>query len=199
MRFFAGADPDIRKQSIAVVDEDSNVVAIYMSKSKVTGRGNKAKFIVSQWATKNYPEVIKAMIEGGTIKFAAAAVEGQQIAYTHKTGANPQCLVDLAVQAGVLAGLFGTLDVPVIYIPTPQEWKGSVPKKIHQCRILKRLDWEYVMMGKSKPYPVPVDPEQHGDIIKGPDKINKSDWEDVTDSVALALWCRDKYMSNKKR
>ena len=51
-----------------------------------------------------------------------------------KCRANPNDLVRVAVVSGLVVGLY-----PAYAFVLPHEWKGSVPKKIHQQRILTKL------------------------------------------------------------
>ena len=51
---------------------------------------------------------------------------------------DPNDLVKVAFIAGGYAALFGTLG-SVVWLPKPREWKGSVPKHIHNARLMKRF------------------------------------------------------------
>lgn len=50
--------------------------------------------------------------------------------------ADPNDMIPLALLAGSLVGFFGS---PFVKLPKPREWKGQVPKKIHNARTLAAL------------------------------------------------------------
>jgi len=66
-----------------------------------------------------------------------AVVEGQQH-YPGVASSQPNDLIALALEAGRLAGALGSVGVSV-KIPKPREWKGTVPKPIHNARVSKKL------------------------------------------------------------
>lgn len=183
-RKFIGADPDMHSQSFVMVDEANKLRRIIQIKisSKLTGR-----------------EAICAMadqvshLESGSIPWCtAAAVESQEIAYTTKQGANPRSLLLLANVSGILlTKLYGRC--PHVSLPTPQAWKGSIPKKIHQARICKRMGWDYT---ERSGYVVPSVDLRDVDIIG---KITSSDWKHILDSVGLALWAREMFLKQERR
>lgn len=119
----------------------------------------------------------------------AVCVEGQELVYTARSGANPR---DLAILANVSGALISEAshETNNILLPSPAEWKKQVPKAIHQARIYTTIGWEFESVGKDKkrgycrPTSVPAD------LITG--KINKSDWKHIGDAIGLAQWASTK-------
>lgn len=72
-------------------------------------------------------------------------------------------IVDLAVTAGVVAG---ALRKGRLRMPTPREWKGTVPKKIHNERTAARCPAAVALIAK----------------------LPKGQRNHVWDAVGLALW-----------
>jgi len=54
---------------------------------------------------------------------------------------------------------------PTYYLPLPNEWKGSVPKEIHQRRIMAEVG-----------------------AFTFPESLKAQEIRDVTDAIGLALW-----------
>lgn len=202
---YIGSDPDIHNFSCVAIDDDNNIVFIALSKTKKV-KGQKSHEAACQMATDGVHRFIdwyvsSQLYDGHHIK--AIAVEGQKVVYTHRTGANPQDLIELASVAGstlcALTMISKCSPDPVMFLfPKPSEWKGSVPKPIHQCRTMTKAGLKYTKKGGSHPYPVP-DKDQLSEVITGPDKINDSDWADITDSLGLAIWAKEQYLKSQKK
>ena len=104
-------------------------------------------------------------------------IEGQKIYPGGK--ARPNDILLLGQIAGMAAGVCASNwpDKNII-IPTPSEWKGSVPKRVHQARVYDSLGWGY----KQKTgYSVPRNP----DVGK---HLKSGEWKHVGDAVGLCLW-----------
>ena len=52
---------------------------------------------------------------------------------------DPNDLIKLAIMAGEYAGYLDALGFPQAQFVKPVQWKGTVPKDVHQRRILKKL------------------------------------------------------------
>jgi hypothetical protein len=104
-------------------------------------------------------------------------IEGQKI-YAGEQ-AQPNDLIKLAQLAGISAGICSSLyPSKQIIIPQPREWKGSVPKRIHQARLYKKLGWGYK---QTKTYAYPINPT----VGK---ELNRGDWKHVGDAIGLMQW-----------
>ena len=69
-----------------------------------------------------------------------------------------------------------------ILMPSPQLWKGSVPKEIKHQRILRSLEWDFeVVTGKR------VIPSVPDDLV-GISQIPATQWTHVIDAMGLAKW-----------
>jgi len=187
--YFLGCDPDLHSLSVAVVTDTGKLHGVLMCKSK----GKKKEEAVVA-ILRTFAEVGRALREL-TPRVCAVAVESQDVGYTGRTNnARRQDLIYLAqVVGGVVVELSQSDPCPAMYMPKPQEWKGSVPKKIHQCRVLSKLGIETMFMGRHSAYPVPVDYTKY--VLHG--HVTNSDWLDITDSVGLAVWAREQWLKEQ--
>ena len=120
-----------------------------------------------------------------------AVIEGQQV-YRGKT--NPVSIMYLAQAAGLILGGFAPNSFTRLRMPTPNEWKGSVPKQIHQARVAKKLGWSGKVRGGKDPYFVPDVPRP---LQERWGKINPGDWKHLMDAAGLAIWGAEQLMKGK--
>lgn len=73
----------------------------------------------------------------GGIAPAAAVIELPRV-YPHGGKGDPNDLIDLAVLAGDLAGFYRRAGFHVELVP-PRTWKGTVPKAVHNVRVIEAL------------------------------------------------------------
>lgn len=201
-KLFIGCDPDLHKFSAAGINEKGELIFVALVKLK-TVKGSRAGEASARMITQGLPKFLQwyeANVRG--IDTYAIAVEGQNVVYTANKGAKPQDMVELASVAGASLHALSTVcqhpDDTMFLFPKPSEWKGSVPKHIHQCRLLKKQGVTYTMKGGKSPYPVP-DLSIMEDVKHGPDKINDGDWQDITDSIGLAHYAKEKYEAQERR
>jgi len=178
IRYYAGIDPDLRKLSYAIVNSRGQLVRVQLAK-------------INDKDLKGLPLVERACRKAAhlgsdvSLAFTAAAIEMPDVTYTGRTNAaRRQDLVLLAAVAGAWKG-----SIPNSHLTLPFDWKGTVPKHIPQCRAYRDLGIEYELWGGQHKYAVPKLPKE---VIVS-DGINPGDWADVSDSVALALWCYRKF------
>lgn len=188
---FIGADPDLHDCPVAYLEDSGKVLALSVFKS----HGLKGAAAAAQMA---------ATINRCPHKWShkiVAAVEGQEIvrgAGEDNDTKNPRDLINLAAVAGSLMGMLcwtHPMD-PIIYYPKPHEWKGSVPKEIHQARTCASLGWKYE---KYATHCVPQLTSRQLDPIVDSRLVNKGDWKHVLDAIGLALWAREKYLKDTAR
>lgn len=187
-----GIDPDLHDLPIAVIDikegEARPTIGLEMVKVPRLLRGADALLVMAQRMSEvayslNFERVPDLLV-----------VEGQRI-YPKTRGKkggkapNPNAILRL----GQVAGLCLCLNARERKIPEPREWKGQVPKLIHQGRVLTKLGWlslfekaggrdpYYTLKGKEPP------PGFVGELP------NKGDWKHAIDAIGLALWGLDQH------
>lgn len=186
-----GIDPDTSAVGIGVVDAETKElrgVKVVRNKSGRKGPGR-----VMDMANKCRGQISELLGELGHPDVALIVVENQTVRYSASKGVNPNNMIGLAQVAGALVCecFYETNNVA---FPEPSKWKGSVPKQIHQNRILSKLHINAESVGsQSSGYARPKSPERDLD----PDKVvnlhsvSKSDWKHVVDGIGLALWGAD--------
>ncbi len=192
-QYFIGCDPDTHACSFALVDDQDNVIELACCKvpDKLTGLD---AVVAMGHALSNF------WLQYGHLHSMAYAVEAQEVAYTaRQKGANPRSLILVANVAGMAlqAGMRSCLEVRP-YMPYPSQWKGSVPKQIHQGRILDRLGCDFERVGKD-PSTGYCRPTSGTERWAGAEELNKGDWKHVVDAIGLALWAREKYLADTAR
>lgn len=189
--FFIGADPDLHTTGIALVSDNPadpiKVWCIEVEKDVRKGRDAAVAMI----------EAINRFSGGVSDYFAVEAQEIYQGAGQDADTKNPRSILWLGHVAGAL---FFFLNMEAIegYFPSPQEWKGTVPKQIHQARILTSLRIPYEKVGKDPRtgYCRPTDFSRFQGEVK-----SKTHWKHLIDALGLALWAKDQYhlQVNKQR
>lgn len=102
---------------------------------------------------------------------AAVVIEVPRI-YPRGGKGDPNQLIDLAVMVGDLAGYYRRRGAQVELV-TPRRWKGSVPKAMHNARVLAALS------------------ETERALL--PKRPRARDYDhNMVDAVGLALWLLDK-------
>ena len=188
-----GIDPDTHCLSFAYLDYDTErrkLVGLKVAVLKIA-KGMTGKDAAQ--AMCQHPGLPEAVNRSG--QYGALVVEGQDSVYTGKT--NTGLTRDLIYLALVAGASMAMANQDTVYHPTPHQWKGSVPKHIHQCRTLNKAGIKYEMRGGKKPeaqYPVPLQFERF--CLQG--NVNAGDWQDVNDAVGLALWGLEKYLRERK-
>jgi len=170
-----GIDPDLHHAGVALVRDGSKLVAVRCPTIASHFRGGDA---VVQMAGALNIALVELIAEYGEPD--VCAVESQQSYLGSKV--KPQDLIHLGQMAGgsvymLRALLFGVR----IELPKPSAWKGTVPKDIHQKRILSMVGIPYEP--GSKPTKILRLPEGRG--FEG---IKRSNLSHVIDSIGLASW-----------
>jgi hypothetical protein len=190
--YYLGVDPDLQATAVAVVNDEGIPVAVYCLKHKgTTGRDAVVSMIDMMGAFMvgdNLPEA----------EVAAHAVESQEIVYAAKMGRNPRDLALLANISGAFCAMLRLVySEALALLPAPQKWKGSVPKPVHQARILSDIKWEAKRVGTDNDgYCYPLNTEKLSVI--GIEAINKGDWKHVMDAIGLARFAREQHLKSGK-
>lgn len=191
-----GIDPDLHNTAVALVRDGrvEYVEVIRVDKKLKDADAVKAMCIeIGRWE-RNEPLFDPESVMG--IALDALVVEGQEL-YRGQTG-NPADILRVGQVAGAAVGCFsGDLHYMAgqAYLPQPKEWKGNVPKKIHQARICKRLNWP---CDARADYVVP----RTGEVCGLPDisrHLKAADWKHVMDAIGLALWGEEQALKAERR
>lgn len=186
---FVGVDPDLHNTGIAVIDNDGKCILACSCKVSRQFKGRSACIEMAEEIRKaavNVDAIVGAFCETGKdAKASVLCVEGQEL-YRGNDAAtkNPRSIMFLASVAGAA---LGAIPAHAKMFPSPQEWKGSIPKEIKQARILLEAGWA---VGKASGYCFP----QHL-----PFGLNKGDWKHVTDALGLAQWARSQWIAKSRR
>ncbi len=190
---YIGIDPDLRTLNCAILLDDYPVrkllaVFIRRNKTKLTGDGavsNTVKlaallvddvldFFIGHPEYQNYD--VKLIAESQSMQHTKTMREK----YNKKI--DPNKVLQVGQVVGVLMGSFCGI-VDGITLVQPTKWKGQTPKKIHHPRILNHLKLPY------KKLTTTIYPDCYKAIsMYSGDKVNPGDFEDVNDSIGLALY-----------
>ena len=161
-----GVDPDSKDTSWCCM-EDGEVLSLGVVSipRKFRGADSVREMI---WALQDLPNQVPCGKE------FLLVVEGQQ-AYQGRGRADPNSLIMIAQVTGAVAGILRPFAGSLV-IPRPCDWKKSVPKPIHQARILSRIGWEYTKTSTGS-YPT-----------NAPFDFKVGEWLHLVDSIGLAAW-----------
>lgn len=181
---YLGVDPDLHNTGLALADHERvYAVRIVTVPGKLKGERavvemcKQVRFAIPQLLSEHYQERNGAEVAGGV-------VEGQQ-RYVGK-GGTPDVLINLACVAGAaIAQLADHVGPEATHRPLPRQWKGDVPKAIHQARLCSRLGWSYE---KRADYVVPHVLHAKAPVPFGVELLKDAAWKHVMDAIGLARW-----------
>lgn len=169
-----GIDPDTKSTGIAAVQSyNGGFQILHVELVRAVGR------LAADRRVEMAEELIKVMrLNPFGINYipTAVAVEWMKLRPREK---RPNDIVNLNGIAGMCVMAATQLKPDYIFTPIPQEWKGTVPKKIHQARILDRLHLTPELAYK----------KGYGNgVVPGSAGIPKSMRTHVIDALGLAVW-----------
>ena len=175
MTLALGIDPDLHHAGVALVRDGSKLVAVRCPTIASRYRGGDA--VVAMAGALNLA-LIELLSEHGEPD--VCAVESQQSYLGSKV--KPQDLIHLGQMAGGSVYMLRALMFSArIELPKPAAWKGTVPKDVHQKRILSMVRIPYEQ--GSKPTKILRLPEGLG--FEG---MKRSHFSHVIDAIGLASW-----------
>lgn len=165
-----GIDPDTKNVGFGIVD-NGKVIHVGAARQKLTGYDS-----VAGMSSALYDELSKLK----AWPITKIHVEGQQIYQSgpHKTK-NPDDILLLAHITGVIVSVCKFIWPQAnISIFKPHKWKGNIPKRTHQARLLTLLGWGYEFVGEE--WARPLNPA----FTLEPAGL----WKHVIDGVGLAMF-----------
>lgn len=174
-----GIDPDLHNTSIVLLRAGARprvLRAIVCHDDSLTGA--RAAVRMCGLVATAIPNHFGDLLGGG--ESAVVVVEHMRVYGTAAYRARDLMLVQAV--SGAAVGSAAACGLPVLY-PRPQEWKGEVPKRIHQARILSKLGLAYRTRGNQREgYCVPSSPWPG--VRTGADEPYKH----LVDAAGLALY-----------
>lgn len=185
MTHYIGIDPDTHDTSIAWCDAAGTPIGaavVHVPKRKGVIRQDAVLEMLAALRIglmRTIPSV--RLIE--TVAVEAQTLQRGGI----KQHGRPQDIVILGNVAGCILGRLSLyVGVHRILFPTPEEWKGQIPKAVMQARLYTKLGWGYHMIGGNDrsvgTYAQPIA------VPKGFEHISAGAWRHVGDAMLLAIW-----------
>lgn len=197
---FIGIDPDLHTIPMVFLGDEDLPVTIFQINVDKKLKGTRCIIELA----KTLGERCEDMMSGqDKLNIRAVAVENQSMKQAEKIGARKEDILHLGQAAGMMLLIVSTV-TDNLYFPGPQQWKGTVPKQIHQARVCNRMGWRY---SKAAGYVVPeiefgtdyVFAGLNAKTLQVEEKVpNKGDWKHIMDSIGLALYAKDVYEGKKK-
>lgn len=170
-----GVDPDLHACSWALLGSD---LSLHCGVWHVT---NKLKGADAVAAMIQNIELPLPQVELQNIQIVV--VEGQTL--VARPGARhrrPDNIIHLAQVAGAAAAtLMRQCHCSRLLIPRPAEWKGQVPKDVHQARTYGRLG---IQSEQASGYVLPADQAQRDSYAPG---VRRAAWKHIGDAIGLAF------------
>lgn len=172
-----GIDPDTHRVGFAYGDKTA-IRAVHCTRLDPKQTGRKAIIALAKEIDNVFLEIKHGLIEDDP---EAIIVEGQKAYIAGK--AKPDHIIRLAQACGViLGGAARAFPNATLVFPDPQQWKGSVPKMIHQKRTLSLYGWEPQATSRSV-FPVAI-PNELVQMVEIPVMA----WSHIIDAMGLVYW-----------
>lgn len=188
---FLGVDPDLHTTAVALVNHLGRPIWLSICEVDKKLLGREAAI----WMAQALPGSLRGLY------WSSAAVESQEVTYTGRAGGNPRDIVLLAhVGGSALTAVSATPMTGALFFPSPAEWKGQIPKQIHQARVCRDLGWHAETRGSGKGgYIRPsasAYPNEHPMMERFEKENGVTGWKHMLDAIALARWCRQQQIDN---
>lgn len=175
MTLALGIDPDLHHAGVALVRDGSKLVAVRCPRIASHFRGGDAVVKMAGALNLALTELLSDYGEPDI-----CAVESQQ-SYLG-SHVRPQDLINLGQMAGGSVYMLRALLLQTrIELPKPAAWKGTIPKDIHQKRILRCVGIPFE--SGSKPTRILTLPD-----VDGLRAVKPTYLEHVIDAIGLACW-----------
>lgn len=174
--FVLGIDPDTTHAGFAIYNTERKRVARVGTVSAQPAGAKVLDRIISQADNCALPQALAdVMHEAGIDATLRLVVEHQ---HHRKTDKRPDDIINLAVNEGVLLSLAACCaNYDRIILAKPREWKGDVPKAIHQNRILAEAGLHDDLTFRGSYEPVP-----------GSEGLSARKRLQIVDAIGLAMW-----------
>ena len=179
IEYFLGCDPSSTNSAYAILKADGTLhdCFIVSHKNNILSQARK-----HEEATIQTPKPFVACLEGQAVR---PKRRGQK-------SINPKDIITLARVSGVSGTFIAShSNCDQLYIPLPEEWKGSSSKLGHQSNTIKKMGWEPEFRGEGANKKV---------AMKGnPLNMGLSAQFEAIDAIGLALWIRHEYQYEIKK
>lgn len=176
-----GFDPDLHNSGVAVF-KDGHLEAVDLVTIPKELKGRTAALAMASAVAHRLSRLRTDLSWDGDIDYNGAIRLAAEYMKVYRGGGEKAAdLINLSFITGAACAMFNPDEVRV---PLAAEWKGQVPKRIHQARTLKGEGLEYTVQGKNRDLfrvdwgPVWPDP---------PKALGKQ--SHVIDAVGLGRWC----------
>jgi len=186
---YIGVDPDLRTLNCALLLDYPPIrtlQAVFLRRNRAKEVGDKVVSNAVDAAALLVDDVLNYFIANPQYQMETVTLIAESQSMQHQRHSNrkidPDDILRVGQIIGILMGSFKEI-VENIHLVQPSKWKKQIPKKIHHPRILNHLNLPY------KKLTTTIYPENFKELSKySGDKVNPGDFEDINDSIGLALY-----------
>lgn len=185
-----GIDPDTKNIGLCLCDTSSVIGVSLITQPNIQNKRRVTKELNTTHFVKKIPEGLLDFVSQTDVADPTVIViESQEISLGRQ--ATPQNIIYLAQVAGAIAQACSTIfPSSEILMPKASAWKGTVPKAVHQKRLLKELGWEFTPGLRDLPVPI----EAEALTLVCHDKLRGANWSHAIDAIGLARWGIKRYV-----
>ncbi|MGH3380611.1 MAG: hypothetical protein ACRDP6_38330 [Actinoallomurus sp.] len=129
MTTYLGVDPDTKATGICLLYDDATGRRFYFSTAKAKGKS----------AHGRAPEMADALVVAAEDLHVYADQLAVEWMHLRPVEVNPNSVLAVQAVAGMALAAFAS-KVANVYLPTPREWRGCLPKPEMHKRFLKEAD-----------------------------------------------------------